>query len=544
MKPLLLASAAASSLGHMSTRIRPYAIPISFAIILIIGASLRLTDFSSLTRFNADQVRDAQIVDAMADESELPLLGPKAGGTTFRLGPAFYYLEYLSGSVFGQHPAGRALFIPLFSLLSIYILFRLFRFLFPPWLSLALTLLYATSFYAIKYSRFAWNPNPIPLFVFSYLWLIMLITGPESRRQPLWYALIGIVIGIAVQLHTTLLVLLPVFFVLVHIVLFFSQKRLPVARILSVAFIVILLQTPSVLFDIQNDWDNTRAFLAGITTKTEKNTTLVQNILLDVQLFAQGSTYILSGKEPDQKWVHPIKLFQSRQISEIALFAFGSLLMIIGTVFSVSRVKNSTSKTGRRFLLIFLGFSLLSFLLFLPIGNELNLRFFILLLPLPCIFLGLIIERFLATNIHSTLQKIVLLTGFLVLIASNLHSYLITYNLQSYQAKDSAYGGISLGEAENIISFIETTTKVAPHETINLLPFEFERSIKYLAEQKNLSLKSIDADKLTIGTTVFVILSHSKPDAHIPYSTSRFETMKQSIIGRFSILAVRVKSEN
>ena len=543
MKPFLLTSFI-SSLSHAFARLRPYAIPISLVMILIIGASLRLTDFSSLTRFNADQVRDARIVDAMADGSELPLLGPKAGGTTFRLGPAFYYFEYLSGSLFGHHPAGRAFFVPLLSLCSIYVLFRLLRFLFSPWLSLSLTLLYATSFYAIKYSRFAWNPNPIPLFVFAYLWLLMLITGPESRKQPLWYALIGIVTGIAAQLHTTLLVLLPTFFILVHIVLFFSQKRLPITRVLSVAFIIILLQTPSILFDTQNEWGNTRAFITGITTKTEKNTTLARNLILDIQLFAQGSTYVLSGKEPDEKWIHPIKLLQSRQIPEIALFTFGSLLLIIGTTLTVSRVKKSAPETGKRFLILFFGFSLLSFFLFLPIGNELNLRFFILLLPLPFVFLGLIIERLLATNIHPTLQKIALLIGFLVLIASNLHSYLATYDLQSYQAKDSAYGGISLGEAEDIVSFIETTAKVAPHETVQLLPFEFERSIKYLAEQNNMSLKTIDTDAIPIGTTVFVILSNSNPDTHLPYSTSRFETMKQSTIGRFSVLAVRVKSEN
>ncbi|KKP72503.1 MAG: hypothetical protein UR65_C0014G0016 [Candidatus Moranbacteria bacterium GW2011_GWE2_35_164] len=80
-------------------------------IIIVIGAFLRLYDFNDLLRFNNDQVRDAQIIDAMHSGENFPLFGPKAGGTKFNLGGAFYYLEYLSGAIFGFSPAGIAFFI-------------------------------------------------------------------------------------------------------------------------------------------------------------------------------------------------------------------------------------------------------------------------------------------------------------------------------------------------------------------------------------------------------------------------------------------------
>ncbi|KKQ80045.1 MAG: hypothetical protein UT03_C0034G0001, partial [Candidatus Moranbacteria bacterium GW2011_GWD2_38_7] len=95
-------------------------------LIILLGAYLRLNDFSNLARFNADQVRDAKIVDAML-EGEFPLLGPKAGGTAFKLGPAFYYLEYFSGAIFGSTPGGIALFIPIFSIASIFLFYLFFK---------------------------------------------------------------------------------------------------------------------------------------------------------------------------------------------------------------------------------------------------------------------------------------------------------------------------------------------------------------------------------------------------------------------------------
>ncbi|KKP84220.1 MAG: hypothetical protein UR83_C0025G0023 [Candidatus Moranbacteria bacterium GW2011_GWF2_35_54] len=108
-------------------------------------------------RFNNDQVRDAQIIDAMHSGENFPLFGPKAGGTKFNLGGAFYYLEYLSGAIFGFSPAGIAFFIPLLSIASIYLFYLLFKKIFSINITLGLTFLYAISFYAIKYSHFAWN---------------------------------------------------------------------------------------------------------------------------------------------------------------------------------------------------------------------------------------------------------------------------------------------------------------------------------------------------------------------------------------------------
>ncbi len=132
------------------------------------GIFFRAYNFSSWARFNDDQIRDALVVDRMVSGEEFPIFGPKAGGTHFNLGPAFYYLEYFSALIFGNTPQSLAYPVLLFSILSIPLFYLIFKKIFNQNISLALTAVFASSFFIIKYSRFAWNMNLIP-FLF---WLL------------------------------------------------------------------------------------------------------------------------------------------------------------------------------------------------------------------------------------------------------------------------------------------------------------------------------------------------------------------------------------
>src|SRR3989338_6583925 len=94
-----------------------------FGLIAIIGFGffLRTYHFSDWLHFELDQARDVRVIDTALDGSatDLPLLGPKAGGTFLRLAPGFYYLEYVSALVFGRVPAGMAGVVGVFSLFPV-----------------------------------------------------------------------------------------------------------------------------------------------------------------------------------------------------------------------------------------------------------------------------------------------------------------------------------------------------------------------------------------------------------------------------------------
>jgi 4-amino-4-deoxy-L-arabinose transferase-like glycosyltransferase len=140
-----------------------------FLLFVIIGFGwfLRAYHFSDWLHFELDQARDARIVDdgLRGDFWDLPLLGPKAGGTTLRLPPMFYYLEYLSARLFGGTPAGMATLSMLLSVAMLPVFFLLVRRYFSLSLSLSLTFLVAVSEFFVMYGRFAWNPNLLPFFV-------------------------------------------------------------------------------------------------------------------------------------------------------------------------------------------------------------------------------------------------------------------------------------------------------------------------------------------------------------------------------------------
>lgn len=154
------------------------------AAIFIIGIFLRTFYFHDWLRFNADQSRDAGIVsDVVEGKTSAPLLGPKAGGTEFRLGSAFYIFQIASASLFGNRPDAMAYPDLISSLLAIPLLYAFLRLYFERKTALFLTALFAVSFYGVKYSRFAWNPNSLPFWTLLFFLLFASSSGISGKGR-------------------------------------------------------------------------------------------------------------------------------------------------------------------------------------------------------------------------------------------------------------------------------------------------------------------------------------------------------------------------
>lgn len=511
-------------------------------LIILIGAFLRFYNFSDLLRFNADQVRDAQIIDEMR-EGEIPLLGPKAGGTKFNLGPAFYYLEYLSGAIFGFTPSGIALFIPILSTISIYLFYLLFKKIFSINATLILTFLYAISFYAIKYSHFAWNPNAIPFFIFAFLILLSrIIQYSKSKdasqcistlpRKYCDFILLGIIIGLGIQLHTTLLILMPLFTLLVFAYLFFKKERIDFKKIIVLFSIIILLNLPFIYESTINNGKNIQDFIAGTQTKTGDRLNIFKNISQVGQFFLQGGAYHLSGIEPQKNWFNIIKLLKSRNIAEIALF-LTSLAIFLSGLYLIFK-KNQLAK-NKNVLFLLISFAILSFLLFIPLGNELNIRFFIMIQFLPYLFLGLIIQAL--ANSSFKKASIALITTFILLLSFfNLSNYRKTYNLDNYKASESAYGGIGLGELKELCLNLDKLAQENNLQEIYTEDFEFKRSLEYICNKNNISLEFLSEEKIQDKQIFFVIAKKENLNKNIEKYQENFELKNSIRIKRFVLL--------
>ena len=509
--------------------------------IIFAGAFFRLNDFSDLARFNADQVRDAKVVDEMFS-GDFPLLGPKAGGTTFHLGPACCYVEYFSSLIFGNTPDGSVLLIPLLSVASIGLFFVFFRSYFSPALTLGLTLLYAISFYNIRYSRFGWNPNLIPFFLLAFLILLQQILLLSHKKSLFWYyALLGMVMGIGMQLHTTLFLLMPILFVLVHSFLYYKHKLFSWRPILLTMAIILLAHIPFFLSDIQNNGENIASFFTGAEKKTEKNISLKHNLLMDAKFFWQGNTYALTGIEPQKSWLSPIKLFKSQNLEEISLFLLGSGFFLFGSYLAVIRLRLAKKSLNQKqyFLWLMLATSGLLFLLFFPIAEELSLRFFIVIFFLPFLFLGLCVEYLLGIlKEHSHLKMVLIGTLFILLIVSNGYRYVQVYNLDNYTERESAYGGISLGEAKRIAESIIHTHQTSPDAELFLAPFAFKRSIEYLTAKEKLKLAKFSPKKVSENSRVFVIVLNTAREKRLAEYECCYTILKEDRFGRFTLLTL------
>jgi 4-amino-4-deoxy-L-arabinose transferase-like glycosyltransferase len=183
-----------------------------FLGILCVGFFLRSFHFSDWLHFELDQARDARVIDSAAEGSffDLPLLGPKAGGTFLRLGPFFYVFQYVSGLVFGTDPVGYALGVMLLSTATIGVFFLLARRFFSDQLSLGLTALLSVSAYFVMYGRFAWNPNPLPFFILAGFYALLRSVDMHERRRGVWFGTCAALLGMASQLHFLAFITLPV----------------------------------------------------------------------------------------------------------------------------------------------------------------------------------------------------------------------------------------------------------------------------------------------------------------------------------------------
>ncbi|MBD3245065.1 MAG: hypothetical protein GF335_03670 [Candidatus Moranbacteria bacterium] len=288
--------------------------------VTFLGLLFRSYKYFEYYFFQIDQARNWLIVKQALEEGagELPLLGARAGGTFFRLGPFYNYLEYLCGLLFGSFPPVLGLGVLFFSVLTIPLFYLFLREFFSRKIAFLLVFLFSISLYAIEYSRFSWNPNIIPFFVlvvfYSLLKISSGITNLEFKikktkqrlRQKLkqfgknprqsisfkkfrdifkknksnsqkeftdyrtWFwALAGsIALGIVVQLHGLTLVLMPVM-VLAYFLL--TKTRISLKQALISISIILFLNSPFILNDYLTGFGNTREFFKAYLNKQNVN---------------------------------------------------------------------------------------------------------------------------------------------------------------------------------------------------------------------------------------------------------------------------------
>lgn len=397
----------------------------------VIGAGifLRLTHFSDWLHFELDQSRDAKVIEEAWQNgpSNLPLLGPRAGGTYLRLGPAFYYFEYLSAIIFGYTPAGLAAIVAILSILSIPLLYRICRFYYDDKISLAIVAIYSFSFYQITYSRFAWNPNPLPFFVLLIFLALLKVSVPTTKKRGWWFLLGTFALGIASQLHFLAMFALGLF-VIAYLIL--ARIKINWKIWLAAIALILVLYLPMIMNEIGTKGANTRQFFGAINKKaTNHDNTLLRKIIQNY--FEHASKYFLIQTGQEQLSIikfkipnyNPIKwsIACNKNCQKSLPYQGLSLIFFTFTLYVyIQRFRKDMNQGQHHFTLMFSLYLLATFLIFTPLALYLSPRFFLMTIPLPFFLIGFLLQ-WIRKNFHGFKADLSLTIATLVFIFSNLY---------------------------------------------------------------------------------------------------------------------------
>ena len=513
------------------------------SMIVLFGAFLRFYDFTDLLRFNNDQVRDLKIINSMISDHEFPLLGPKAGGTTFKLGPAFYYLMYGSALIFGNTPQGAALFIPILSTLSIILFYMLVKKYYANDLALIITLLYATSFYMIKYSRFAWNPNVIPFFLCAFF-LVLLSTFHSTHTTGSWqnYIALGIVTGIGMQLHTTLLIILPIIILCTYIFKCIQAKKIHFLKISCTLLCIGLLFVPMIVSDIRAHGANISAFFVGSEKKSTTRRSIVENIALDAQFFIQSSTYIITGFEPTINWLNVKKHISEHNYTQIALALMCTMIFILCfTLLLYQKRKMLPTEVQKRSLYyLFIGTALLCFIIFIPVAHEITTRFFIILVFFPFILIGALMHA-IQNTFSKKIGHVLITFCILGIVISNITAYVRAFDLSRTSVSSTVYGGISLMELHESIAYMAHNTTLPK---VYMLPNSYSQSFRYIAQETGTPLTTKSVGNIPLQTNVFFVSDKPQKMTLSKSLNKCFTIIDTQTFGRFRTFTLQKHRED
>lgn len=491
---------------------------VGVALVVIIAAAffVRAYHFNDWLYFKMDQSRDSLLISNAVENGPgyLPLLGARAGAVKLkhgflRLGPAFYYFEYLSGVMFhSTEPYVFAYPDLLFSILAIGMLYLLVRLYFARGISLAITAMYAFSFIVIQYSRFSWNPNSLPFFLFlGFYGLLRFLEEKDGKRKKRFIALWALGVTIGSQLHFfgffSLLGVSGLLF-LVHLRVWNKELRAgyfrkdamrTFATYAGIAALIFgVLYAPVILSDIRKGGQNTHNFFEAIGSKPDAHAFL-DKVSKDVSENARYYCLTTTAQCVD-----------SSLSKDMIPIAFTGILMFAGLFLAVSNFRREKDPGRRNFLLLVLLWLGVFTVLTIPVAYQLRPRFYLVTFATPFIFAGLVFEFLLKRFGRRALPAVALLLA--VVIGWNASG---TYAWFKEQAKSQtsasavkrtlilkAKDGVTLGQLQGVADWMYARNKKGSTLYYYVKP-EHVRPIQFLLEEKrdpmlNTASLSINAD--------------------------------------------------
>ena len=431
--------------------------------IVAVGIFLRTYNFSQWLYFYPDQARDITIVsDYLNGKGHLPLLGFKAASTNFQLGAMYYYFQIISAKIFGVGPAQQAYPDVFFGILAIPLLYYFLRKYFSINLALAMAGLYSVSFYIIRYSRFAWNSNSIPFFVILFLLSLYELLVSKGKTHWAWVAAVGLTLGVGVQLHTVLLVLLPVV-TLLALVYTIKYDTSVWKKWIAIFLIAIALNTGQVISELKTNFQNTGYFFDVLGARSPgESSGVVSNLVENVVCQSQSNVLYLSSMENNDNcdtvsyFIHDKGAKQDSFTYWTRIFSitFGFVGFVFGYALLIYFARSESDEKKKIFLYMNFVYGALAFLVILPIiTHNGQVRYYLPIVFLPFLSLGLM-AKYLSEKL-STRYHWLGLIALTALVGLNFSTIFAEAEQSAALARSNAQY-VVLDELEEINSYIQS----------------------------------------------------------------------------------------
>lgn len=397
--------------------------------ILIVASYFRLYKISDYMTFLGDEGRDAIVAKDIL-HGQFTLLGPRASAGDFFLGPIYYYM--MAPFLFLSHldPVGPAIMVALIGVATVFLVFYVGLKFFGAKAGLIASSLYAISPLVIAYSRSSWNPNPMPFF--SILTLYLLFVGLKKQSHKLFIS-VGILLGIAMQLHylSTFLAVIIFFFVLLGEPMF--QKKSVVRRYLwhyveiFIGFLVGI--SPFLAFEARHGFPNIRTIFRFIfEDNAAKGYGVHQSFVGNIwdvffRLFGRLTT----------KFPPPEQINISTHVN-LQIWLVATIILALSSIFALFYVKE---KLKVLLLGLWLFFGVILFGFYRKSIYDYYLGF---MFPVPFLLIGGFLNHLSEIKKYRRVGMVIACTVFLILVVINLSGNPFRYpgNKQKDQAKKIA----------------------------------------------------------------------------------------------------------
>lgn len=509
-------------------------------LIIGIGSFLRIYQLDDWLHFELDQARDAQVIDIalQGDAADLPLLGPRAGGTFLRLGPGFYWLTYLGGLFTGDSVVGGAAVVTFFSILTLPLFYLVARRFFAVPLALGLTALFSVSAFLVLYGRFAWNPNLVPFFSLLGFYALLRSIDHEEVYRGRWLMLSAFGLGMATQMHFLAFLALPTIAIGFLLV---KRPKIALKFWAGALGIVALLYLPMIMNEVASGGANAREFVGALTEKSEKEDhSLLEKAVRDVSEFGLHSVVILTGFEGA---TFPSIVLSNGVIGSICdakcdrgkWYGVTAIILLSLALLSLAvlwwRETEARKKDVLLLALIWFG---VTFILYLPLSYGIAPRFFLPNAPLFFFLLGclfLVLKQFLFKGRFGTG---IVATILALLIISNLNFLFARFDELS-RAKTEAVESapdrilkeptrVTLEQQKAIADFLEQRSRETNRPIYMASESHYERALNYHIHKRGLESDALGITHIYREGIYFLVIRTSSPhekslEKYLPHYT-------------------------